>query len=185
MKEYPEKDYTLRIHELLNEYEPEVARFLTGGWILTVNLVASVTFLPYLPTSPWPPLPALDLDMAHDRDEAARVVLSTSTQLVTPTDGAERIEELVGDVPERQTVFFVAAKRYAELDAELHSLTRRTYPAGGPPRDEQLRLSDLGDGALRAFLKDDLPRSAALSSYKREILCLASIEMNAPTGGLV
>jgi len=165
MKEYPEPNYILDVRELLNEEQPQVARFLTGGWILTINHIASVTFLPYLPTSPWPPRPALDLDMAHDRDEAARVVLSTSTQLATPTDGEERIDELVGEIPERQTVFWVAAKRYAELDIELRSL------AEGPYRVE-LRLSDLGDGALRAFLKHDLSRSAALSAYERKILCL-------------
>src|SRR4051812_16571385 len=107
MKEHPEPNYILKIWELLNQKQPEVARFLTGGWILTINHIADVTFLPYLPTSPWPPPPAVDLDVAHDRDEAARVVLSTSTQLITPTDGVERIEELVGDIPEQQTIFWV------------------------------------------------------------------------------
>src|SRR3954470_6315985 len=102
MKEYPTPNYSLKIWELLNEKQPEVTRFLTGGWILTINYIADVTFLPYMPTTPWPPPPALDLDFAGDRDEAARVVLSTSTQLVTPTIGAERIEELVGDIPEEQ-----------------------------------------------------------------------------------
>lgn len=183
MKEYPEPNYILGIHELLNEKEPGVTRFLTGGWILKINYIASVTFLPYLPTSPWPPPPALDLDMAHDRDEAARVVLSTSTQLVTPTDGAERIDELTGEIPERQTVFWVTEERYAALDAELRSLTGRVYQVTDPIRDDRLRLSDLGDGALRAFLKDDLPRSAALSAGKRKILCLPPIDSVAPTGG--
>src|SRR3954462_11565826 len=126
MKEYPKPNFSLKIWELLNENQPEVIRFLTGGWILTINHVVSVTFLPYLPTSPWPPPPAMDLDFAGDRDEAARVVLSTSMQLVTPTDGAERIEELVGDIPEQQTIFWVTPKRYAELDAELRGLFERS-----------------------------------------------------------
>jgi hypothetical protein len=169
MKEYPEPNYILDVRWLVNEQEPAVARFLTGGWILTINYIASVTFLPYLPTSPWPPLPAVDLDVAHDPDEAARVVLSTSTQLVTPTDGAERIEELSGEIPEKQTVFWVTPGHYAELDVDLRSLTGRPYVP-----DHQLQLSDLGNGALRAFLKNDLPRSAALSDYDRKILCLQS-----------
>jgi len=87
MKEYPEPNYSLRIRELLNEEQPEVARFLTGGWLLTINHIVDVTFLPYLPISPWPPPPAVELDVAHDRDEAARVVLSASMQVTTPTDG--------------------------------------------------------------------------------------------------
>ena len=66
-----------------------------------------------------------------------------------------------------QTVFWATPRHYAELDAELRSLTGRPYVP-----DQQLRLSDLGNGALRAFLKDDLPRSAALSDGEREILFL-------------
>jgi hypothetical protein len=168
MKEYPEPNYTLRVRELLNEEQPAVARFLTGGWILTINYIASVTFLPYLPTSPWPPPLAADLDVAQDRDEAARVVWSTSTQLVTPTDGAERIEELVGEIPKKQTIFWVTAKHYAELDTELRALFERPYQSG-----VQLRLSDLDNSTLRAFIQHDLPRSATLSDYERKILCLS------------
>jgi hypothetical protein len=167
MKEYPEPNYILKICDLLVENEPAVSRFLTGGWILVINYIVHVKFLPYLPTSPWPPLPAADLDFAHDRDEAARVVLSTSMQLVTPTDGAARIEDLTGEIPQQQTVFWVTRGRYAELDAELRALDVRPLRSG-----ERLRLADLSDGALRAFLRDDLPRSAALSDYAREILCL-------------
>ena len=79
----------------------------------------------------------------------------------------ERIEELVGEIPEQQTIFWVTPRHYAAFDAELRALYERPYHV-----DEQLRLFDLGDGALRTFLKDDLPRSAALSDYEREILCL-------------
>jgi hypothetical protein len=35
-----------------------------------------------------------------------------------------------------------------------------------------LRLSDLENGALRIFLQEDLPRSAALLDYDRKSLCL-------------
>ena len=162
-----ESNYVLDVRELLNEVEPDVARFLTGGWLLTINNGPSVTFVSYLPASPWPPPPAVDLDVAHDHDEAARVVFTTSHQLVAPTLGEERIDELVDDISQKHTVFWVTEKRYAELDAELRALLERPYI-----HPKRLQLSDLGNGALRAFLKDDLPRSAALAEYERKILCL-------------
>ena len=106
--------------------------------------------------------------IAADRDEAARVVLSTSTQLVTPTDKEERIEELTGDIPELQTVFWVNSDHYAALDVELQAMYERPPSEGG-----WFRLSDLNDGALKTFLKIALPRSAALSVYDRRILCIS------------
>jgi hypothetical protein len=167
MKEYPEPNYLLRIRDLRWEEQPEVARHLIGGHVLIVNHIVHVTFLPYLPTNPWPPPTPPDLDVARDRDEAAHVVLSTSMQLVTPTDGEERIEELVGEIPEKQTIFWVSFEHYAELVREIEALGER------PDLDSNwFQLSDLANGALRAFLRDDLPRSAALSSYARKILCL-------------
>lgn len=174
MKEYPEPNYSLRVRPLQNEYEPEVARFLEAGWMLVVNHIVHISFIPYLSYDLSTPPPS-NLDFAQNRDEAARVVQSTSTEIVTPTDGPERVEELVGDIPDRQTIFWVTQTRYDALSAELTELFDRPYNP-----DDQLRLSDLGDSPLRRFLSNDLPRSAALSKYAREILCLTPL---APADG--
>ena len=167
MKEYPEPNYLLEIANLPMQHEPGVRGFLSGGWVLSINHITTVTYTSYLPTVPWPPPAASDLDLALDRDEAARIVLSTSAQLVTPTNGTERIEELFGDLSQRQTIFWVTMDHYTALDIELRELSQRPMNAG-----HSLRLSDLGDSLLWHFLTSDLPRSGALTQYEREILCL-------------
>jgi len=52
----------------------------------------------------------------------------------------ERIEELVGEIPEQQTIFWVTPRHYAAFDAELRALYERPYHV-----DEQLRLFDHRD----------------------------------------
>jgi hypothetical protein len=162
MKERPDPDYFLEVRDLRAEKQPEVARHLAGGWLLTINHVVTVVLVPYLPTTPWPPPAPTDLDHARDRDEAAQIVLATNTHLVAPTDGPERIEELRGDIPERQTIFWVAADHHAELDRELAALAGRGAA----------RLSELSAGALKTFLVYVLPASEALSRDDRTLLCL-------------
>jgi hypothetical protein len=162
VKERPDANYLIEIRDLRSEKQPGVARHLAGGWLITLNHIVSVTVLPYLPSAPWPPLPPSDLDVARDRDEAARIVLATNTHVIASTDGPERIEELRGDIPERQTIFWVAIDHYADLDRELGALY---------PRDS-LRLSELAPGALRTFLVHVLPASEALSEEDRRLLCL-------------
>jgi hypothetical protein len=172
MREYPNPDYSVKISKLTSQEQPGVARFLDGGWSLSVNHCTLINIVSYLPASPWPLAPAEDLDTAADRDEAARVVLSTSMLLIAPTDNIERIEELTGDVPDKQTIFWFSRSRYIALDAELLALHQRPYQRGD---DHQLRLSHLSDGPLRTFLTYDLPRAAALSDYDRKILCLGPL----------
>jgi hypothetical protein len=106
---------------------------------------------------------------AADRDEAARVVLSTSEQLVTPTDGAKRIEELTGEIPERQTVFWVTPARFAALDAELRQLRGRPYRSG-----EMLRLSDRSGCAERVY-PEGSPSVGGASGLRAQELVPASV----------
>jgi hypothetical protein len=173
MKEYPEPDYLLKIWELKRESEPEVSRYIDSGWVLTINHISSVVLIPHLPTNPWPPPPLDDLEHARSKDEAALVTLHMNTQIVTPSiDDNEHQEELFHAVQELQTVFFVSRAHYAALDAEIAALQQRPQ---WPGKYDELRLSHLSDGPLRTFLTRDLPRSAALRDYEREILCLGPL----------
>jgi hypothetical protein len=173
MKESPEKNYLLKIYYLKTESEPEVAKFIDEGWVLTVNHISSIAFLPYLPTTPWPPPSTQELFHVRDRDEAALATLYMNTQLVTPSaDDCERQEELPHQVHELQTIYFVSRAHYAALDAEIAALQQRPQ---WPGKYDELRLSQLSDGPLRTFLTRDLPRSAALRDYEREILCLGPL----------
>ncbi|MCB9560997.1 MAG: hypothetical protein H6708_11370 [Kofleriaceae bacterium] len=173
MKERPDSNYMVDIRDLVTEHydQPELARWLSGGWDVTANHCVSVAFIPHLPTTPWPPPQDIDLDHAADADDAARVIVATHTLIVAPTDGQERLEELVGtanDVIDRQSIFWVSRSRYAALDSELRSLHGRPSPAPF----SGLRLEDLPPGELRQFLKFELRRAAALDESHRRLLCL-------------
>lgn len=140
MKEYSEPNYLLKIRELCTEEEPEVARFLSEGWLLVINHITDVVFVPYIPTSPWPPPRPSNLEHARDRDEATRIVLSKSSLVVTPTKGYPQIEELGNDNSNRQTIFWVTPEHYSQVSTELLALSERSHPPG-----DQLHLSDLED----------------------------------------
>jgi hypothetical protein len=173
MKEYPNPNYSLKIHYLKDESDPEVSTHTESGWLLIVNYVVNVVFMPYVPLAPWPPPVPSDLEHAQNRDEAALVTLSMNTQIVTPSpDGSERQEDLAHPIHGTQTFFFVTKEHYAALDEELLALRERPQLPGSY---EPLRLSELGEGALREFLTRDLPRSAELSKYDRDILCLGPL----------
>ena len=122
--------------------------------------------MPFVPTTPWPPPEPEDFGSANDRDDAARIIFATSTIIVTPCDRAQRIEELVRDIPERQTIFWVPRERYASLVADISEVRTHVRPG------REVRLDDIAGGELGTFLREDLPRAGALSDYDREILCL-------------
>lgn len=170
MKEYPNPNYSLKVTDLVTENinAPELVRFIEGGWELALNYSVSITFLPYLPTSPWPPPHPDDFDAASDRDGAYRVLFAKSAIVVTPTDGPERTEDVVSHIGDLETVFWVSHDRYSRLDADLLRLERLPGARGvdGP------RLDSYPDGELKRFIREDLGRAKALSDYDRKILCL-------------
>jgi len=171
MKPVPNPNYNVDIRDLAGEHwmQPDLARWLKRGWLLTLNHSTSISFLPHVPTTPWPLPPVEDLDHAQDADEAARIIIATSGLIVAPTDGVTRIEEFVSDpVWERQSLFWVSRSRYAQLDREIEALHRRPRHKAHP----DLRVEDLPDGELRTFLDRDLPRATALDDYDRKLLCL-------------
>ncbi|MCA9675558.1 MAG: hypothetical protein H6708_11355 [Kofleriaceae bacterium] len=173
MKERPESNYMVDIRNLATDHhdQPGLARWLAGGWDVTLNHYVSMAFIPHLPTAPWPPPQDIDLDHAEDVDDAARIIVATNNLIVAPTDGREEIEELAGqptDRVERQSIFWVNRSRYAALDAELRSLYG--YPQPAP--FSGLRLHDLPDGELRHLLVFDLQRAAALDERSRRMLCM-------------
>lgn len=165
VKPTPTANYRIDVRELLGErwLQPDPVRWPVSGWRVTLNHTTSICVLPHVPTTPWPPPPLDDFVRVDDADQAARIIVTRSELTVAPTDGAERIEELVGDpVMETQTVFWVSRARYAKLDQELESLRHLPEP----------RVSDLPDGELAVFLTRDLLRSAAIDEYDRDLLCL-------------
>lgn len=179
MKEYPNPNYLLDIRCIKSESEPEIAKHIDSGWLLTVNHIVSIVFLPCIPTHPWPPSPlsSNDLFRARDRHEAALATLHMSNQFVTSSkDEIESIENLPHEIQEVQTVYFVSRAHYEGLDAEISALKRRPLSLDDYGVYRDLFLSDLGDSLLRSFLTRDLPRSAALSDYDRNILCLGPLQ---------
>jgi hypothetical protein len=174
MKEHPTEDYILEIYYLKDESEPSVSRYIDSGWLLIVNHVVNVAFMPYVPLTPWPPPIPSDLEHARNRDDAALITLSMNTQIVTPSpDSSERQDELPHPIHGIQTLFFVTEAHYAALDSEILALRERPHRSGS---HEALRLSQVNKGPLRVFLTRDLPRSAELSSYDRSILCLGPLQ---------
>jgi hypothetical protein len=170
VKEFPNPNYSLKVMDLVTENinAPGLVRFIEGGWDLTLNNFVSITFLPYLPISPWPPPHPDDFDAASDRDGAYRVLFAKSAIVVTPTDGRERTEDVVSHIGEPETVFWVSNDRYARLETDLLRLARLPGARGvdGP------RLDSYPDGELKRFIREDLGRATALSEYDRKILCL-------------
>ncbi|MCB9560979.1 MAG: hypothetical protein H6709_23340 [Kofleriaceae bacterium] len=169
MKEDPTANYVVKILDLRGQHlsQPDLCRWLPDGWEVVANHCVSMVFLPRLPTTPWPPGPVLDFDHAVDEDGAARIMFAKNNVIIAPTDGAARVEEIVGTAEDswaRQTVFWLEPARYGRIDRELRALQSRA--------PQRLRVEDLPHGELKAFLKHDLQDAGALDDYDRRMLCM-------------
>lgn len=167
MKESLEANYFLKVFSSDVAFGPQLDRLLPRTYLITVNLIARVAIVPWLPASPWPPPYPMDWDHWRDRDEAARWVFATEGVTVAPTEEREvRIQTVsYKEYPETEhTVFWVPRADYEALLADVE----RAYDT---PALSKLRLDELASCPLAEFLRHQLPR-ASLSPVERKILCL-------------
>jgi hypothetical protein len=170
MKEYPESNYELSVSMIGVPDEPRLGELLPRAYLIQVNLIVTIAVVPWLPESPWPPKFPTSWDDWSDRDEAAAYLFATNPISIAPTDGPARDQIVIfPEYPElAHTVFWLPRAEHEALLVDVE----RAYETPAPDR---LRLLELSDGPLVEFLRRDLAR-AALSAYKREILCLDSVE---------
>jgi hypothetical protein len=170
MKEYPESNYLVTLTAAEASIDLRIGEFLPGSYTIGVNRLVEIAVIPWLPRSPWPPPFPRTWDAFTNRDEAARYVLASGGIVVAPGE-REIVEREVIVFPEHSeaahTVFWYPPANYEDL---VHEIERRLRE---PVHDRDAwRLDELGEGAIAALLRNDLP-TAALTDYARRILCLA------------
>ena len=166
MKEYPESNYELSVFTIRESSDLRLGELLPRAYLIQVNLIVTIVVMPGLPESPWPPKFPASWDDWSDRDEATTYLFATNPISIAPTDGPPRDQTVIfPESPEMaHTVFWLPRAKHEALLVDVE----RTHDTPAP---HKLRLLELSDGPLVEFLRRDLPR-AALSDYKREILCL-------------
>ena len=162
MKPSLERNFSVSVRHQSWEVFPETAEFYRGIYLVTLNFLVSIMFVPELEINPdnWPPVLPDNVDEVSSETEARLFTAALSDYTVTPksllaggTQEIISIPPLKGDMEDsdidsrRGVLFYVSHQEFDAFSKELSALADRT-----PGVHDFVRISEIEELKVAKFI---------------------------------
>jgi len=145
MKPSLERDFTVSVTYQSQEVLPKTAKFYKGIYLVTLNFLVDIMFVPELEMNPdnWPPVLPDDVDNVSSETEARLFTAALSRYTVTPKSLLAGTQKIIYTLPfkgEREdsdldsrkgAIFYVSPQEFDIFSKELSALADQTSGVHG------------------------------------------------------
>jgi len=161
MKPSLERNFSVSVRHQSWEVFPETAEFYRGIYLVTLNFLVSIMFVPELEINPdnWPPVLPDNVDEVSSETEARLFTAALSDYTVTPKSLLAGTQEIIsipplkGDMEDsdidsrRGVLFYVSHQEFDAFSKELSALADRT-----PGVHDFVRISEIEELKVAKFI---------------------------------